>query len=104
MKAYIIHHSGQVATRELDPSKDFETCQGLVEGYVEVVSVLVNKKPSTMYVNEDGIAQGLPVNARATAIYWTATIQGVTGTPFDPLRDPLIHGTVVLFPVDKRRL
>ena len=66
-------------------------------GMLECVSVLFNGKPCDMLVDESGAVNGLPVNSRASLIYWTATCQGKTGAPFDPLFGPLIHGRAILY-------
>lgn len=70
-------------------------------GGPEFVMVLYAGQVCTMVVDETGATNihGGPKrpNARATAIYWTATIQGRTDVAYDPLRAPMIHGTAVLF-------
>ena len=105
MKALVLSAAGGlVHSVELDFTTDFEKIQQLVGGDIEVVTVLWNDKPATLCVNEEGAPRHLQPNARATALYWTATIKGITGVPFSPLTDPLIYGNAVLFPVDKRRL
>jgi len=106
MKCFVLMANGAVANLEATFSnpKDFANFQSIVGGDIEVVAVLYDDKPATLLVNEDGIQQGLVPNARATLLYWTATIQGSTGADFDPLDGPLIHGNAILLPVDKRRL
>lgn len=112
MKMYVIHPEGQVQQAEVGRYALMAMGRQFCEGPVELVSVLFDGKPATMLVNEIGASADpelnpkglLPANARATAIYWTATIQGVTGMPFDPMKAPMIHGTVVLVDMDKRQL
>lgn len=66
-------------------------------GMLERVAVLFNDKRCDMIVDESGALKGLPINARASLIYWTATCRGRTGASFDPLAGPLIHGRAVLY-------
>lgn len=116
MKVHYIHTDGTVVPDTHDLSDDFEKhvprFKAHVHGNIELVSVIYDGKPATMLVNEVGAATDpsinpggqLPPNARATAIYWTATIIGVTRIPFEPLTAPMIHGNVVLIEKDKREL
>lgn len=79
-----------------------------IHGFAEYVAVLYNGKPATLIVNETGAIDCDQVkfapNARATAIYWTATIQGRTPATFNPLQDPMVHGPAILVEIDKRLL
>ncbi len=118
IKVHIMIEPGGIVTEALWPDprtnwKEFsEKAKFVVGGPTELVAVLFNDKPATMIVNEVGAstdpginpAGQLPVNARATAIYWTGTIKGITQVPFNPLADPLIHGPAILFEVSKRDL
>lgn len=102
MKYAIIVPSGGILTGVCKESGlPLEKMQQIVGcpqcSYVERVSVWFQDKPAEMYVNEEGLIHHLPINARATAIYWTATILGRTPVPFDPLRDSVIHGTAILY-------
>lgn len=105
MKAHTIQPNGQVIDSELT-KVDFELLRDYVGGDVELVAVLFNGQPATMIVNETGAIKTppLPINARATAIYWTATIKGITPAQFNPLSDPMIHGPAMLLEIDKRKL
>lgn len=113
MKMHTINPDGSVIDWDYKYSIDMPKTLGLiVGGPIEYVSVLYNDKPATLVVNEVGASLDpainpkgqLPPNARATSIYWTATIRGITGGSFAPLGMPLIHGTVVLIEKDKREL
>lgn len=111
MKVHVIHPDGVVRDVELI-GLDNPSLRNFVGGNIEYVAVLFNGKPATMIVNETGAVRDSEINptgpmqpnARATAIYWTATIIKRTGVPFDPLRGPMIHGTAVLIEIDKRDL
>jgi len=108
MKPHLLHPDGRVIDSEVPDGVrlDHAALAAFVDGDIEYVAVLFNGKPATMIVNEMGAVSNPPLapNARATAIYWAATIQGVTGVPFNALEDPLIYGPAVLLEVDKRRL
>ena len=98
MRIHVIAPNGVVTFHQTGAAPPREWLQEQVGGDVEYVRVLFKDGESTMIVNESGGVQNPPlsVNARATAIYWTATILGRTGVKFDPLIEPLIHGTAVL--------
>lgn len=104
MKAYTISPNGTVLVHNDFKYSDINLLQSIIGGYVEYVSVWYDGKPATLIVNEDGLTKGLPPNARATSIYWTATILGKTGVAFNPLTDPLIVGNAVLLPISKSDL
>lgn len=114
MKLHTIYPDGRVADSEWKDDVDLSihALKQAVGGNIEFVTVIFNGKPATMIVNEIGASTDpavnpsgqLPANARATAIYWTATIRGITGQPFNPLEMPMVHGTVVLVEKDKRLL
>lgn len=62
---------------------------------LEHVSVLFDGSPSSMFVDSIGAMLSLPVNRRATEIYWT---HGLTRNPAADTTDwPRVFGTVVLF-------
>ena len=111
MKVHVIQPDGVVRDVELI-GLDKPSLRNFVGGDIEYVAVLFNGKPATMIVNEIGAVRNSEINqtgpmqpnARATAIYWTATIIGRTGVHFNPLKDPMIHGTAVLVEIDKRNL
>ena len=64
MKALLIPASGSVVEVEQDGLGDL---QRLVEGYVEALPV-DGRQDATAYVNEEGLQEGLPGNARATQL------------------------------------
>jgi hypothetical protein len=49
---------------------DLATLQGYVGGYIQQVPhrFKLNNKPAIMYVDEDGLAKGLPYNEQATML------------------------------------
>lgn len=115
MKAHIIQVNGDVISYDnwpenIDERKD--TLKQIVGGDLEYVAVLYEGEPATMIVNELGAVADpetnpgglLAPNARATAIYWTATITGRTGADFKPLSAPMVHGHAVLIEKSKREL
>lgn len=71
----------------------------IVDGNLERVKVLHAGRVVSMIVNERGAVQDppLPINARATAVYWNATREGRTCVDYEPLSAPLIHGNAVLY-------
>jgi len=54
----------QGGTEQL-PNGDLETLQEAVGGYIEAVTITDNM---VMYVNEEGLLQGLPLNVMATGM------------------------------------
>lgn len=62
---------------------------------LEHVAVLHEGKRCSMFVDEDGIAHGQPINQRATTVYWAAST--ARGEPPDPVTASRIHGTAILF-------
>lgn len=101
MKYHVIYPHGDVATKECGRAglPDIDMRQ-IVEGHIEVVHVLFNDQRCDMIVNETGCMKGmpaLPINARATAIYWTATREGRTPLKWEPLTMPLVHGVAILY-------
>lgn len=59
---------GRAATQhQIDPS-DLGWFQATVSGYVEALDLPGAK--ANLYINEDGISEGLPVNHLATAALW----------------------------------
>lgn len=66
--AYILRTDG---TREEIKEKGYlklETLQAAVGGYIETVPCRDNGKGKVMILNEEGKLQGLPYNAKATAM------------------------------------
>lgn len=113
IKVHSIEPDGTVNSSEWPADKlPRDKMRAIVGGEIEYAAVLFNDRPATMVVNEIGASfdkrinpKGpLQPNARATAIYWNATIRGRTGVTFEPLMMPMIHGTVLLLERDKRKL
>ena len=114
MKYHVIYPSGKIKSGEWAENDTtlYQQWKGVVDGFPELASVLYEGKPATLVVNDRGAVEDkainpagvLPPNARATAIYWTATIIGRTGVTFAPLTSPMIHGTAILIEKDKREL
>ena len=110
-KMHVIQPDGSVSTTEITALPGRKELQAIVGGFHEPVRVLgANGAEAVLVVNETGainpaaaFGEGhenrppLQPNARATAIYWTATILGRTGVRFDPFSAPMIHGPAVLF-------
>jgi len=101
MKAYVIEPFGDVIEADLNLGTWGQLREIIGSQTLELVSVLYNGKPATMFVNENGIAEGDVPNVRATAIYWTATIRNVTGMKFEPLSMSMIYGVAILFEIAK---
>lgn len=70
----------------------------------EFAAVLYDGDAVTLVVGETSALKQLSPNARATGIYWTATIKGLTGVKYEPLTAPMIHGPAILIFEDKRDL
>lgn len=69
MKALVVEASGESRLVELpdDDASQLHALQRLVDGYIEAVG----GPDWVVYVNEEGKLDGLPVNARATAVVET---------------------------------
>jgi hypothetical protein len=52
-----------------DSAPDYSACERFLGGSRETVWVLYKGKRTCMFVHENGIAMGLPVNVAATEIY-----------------------------------
>lgn len=63
--------------------------------HVEHVTVLFRGERSDMFVDEQGIERGLPVNEKATAIYRAAWLSHSPDTPPETL--PSIYGLAIVF-------
>ena len=96
---HIINVDGSVISSECAAYPGSRMMRDIVRGDIEFVRVLYQGKVTRMIVNENGAMGPRPLrpNARATAIYWTATCTGQTPAPFEPLTDPMVHGIAVLF-------
>jgi len=90
-----IHYLCADGTSRIEPSSTIperEICTQFLAGSPEQVWVLFNDKRTCMLVNENGIAQGLPINSAATEIYLTWPRKkglNVTGRH--------IHGNAIVF-------
>lgn len=86
MKTVVVHPDGTAEAKELPENP--RTLQQVVGGYLEAVYGAHDEygKPQVVIlVNEDGIPQQLPMNDRATALWWAI--------------DPMVRGTRALFGV-----
>jgi Domain of unknown function (DUF3846) len=84
----IIRTDGTTEVGDLDaPEGSLKVLQNAVGGYVEAVDLRDPEEPATMWVNEDGIALGLPMNVYGTLIY-----QLMYHTPNGILGDIAISG------------
>ena len=71
--AAVIHPDGSVEYHTQDGKFSLERLQGFVKGYIERVDVRVAGKNYEMFVNEEGLLDGLQFNPKATALvaqYW----------------------------------
>jgi len=90
----IIHYISADGTSRSEEAKavpDREACERYLGGDRELVWVLFEGKRTGMFVNENGIALGLPINESATTIYraWPIS-QGMNVTGRH------IHGNVIV--------
>jgi hypothetical protein len=100
MKYHIIKPDGLVEVGQCtDKGLRYVDETNIVGGATERVKVLHEGRICDMVVNETGAVQDppLPINARATAVYWSATRAGRTCLDFQPLTMPLIHGNAILY-------
>lgn len=69
---------GPEVTEDASEQPEYERLREYVGGWIEYVSVLYKGKRTTMVVNEEGRLNDLPINERATEIYYAAAAsQGV---------------------------
>lgn len=66
-QAVVITWDGDVQRVEYDKKNELSFLQDTVDGYIEMVTLAGTQL--TMYVNEEGKMEGLPANAKATAIF-----------------------------------
>ena len=106
IKTHRIYPNGVVDSREVEREElTLDYMSKVVRGSPEWAAVLFNGQPATLIVDETGAFPPYkPPNTRATSIYWTATVIGRTGQPFEPLKMSMIHGDVLLVEIDKRQL
>lgn len=84
MKGIVIPVEGPVREANVD---GYEAMKEVVGGWVEGVTL----RQARMYVNEEGLLRGLPVNPRASALYLFT--HGIISTPI--VGDVLILGPIV---------
>jgi hypothetical protein len=80
---------------------EFTSLRGLIKAKLdhaefEHVTVFWNDEYRDMFVDDTGVLKGLPINARATAIYWNNTRIHMPDD-YDPETMAMIHGPAVLF-------
>ncbi|MDB5596220.1 MAG: hypothetical protein JWM36_3181 [Hyphomicrobiales bacterium] len=63
--------------------------------HLEHVSVLIDGRPTDMFVDEDGMSKGLPVNVAATKIYRANSL--LRNPDLDAEKLPKIVGPAVVF-------
>lgn len=96
----VIQPNGEETVTEIEHRPTLDQMRDLIGGgYVELVRVLWEDKPTQMFVDEEGLIKALPYNARATEIYMNATRQGQSGMPPDSPAQP-IAGIAVLYDKD----
>lgn len=79
INAIIIPADGPGETRLVN--QDIRELQGIVGGYLEAIYTMHDQHGSpqvTLWCNDDGIRLGLPINRRATALWYTLN-EGETG-------------------------
>ena len=83
MAIIMVKRAGESDIKEMDISatKGFERMREIIDGYIECVHIKDPAYSLTMYVDEDGINKGLPLNFKIK-----------TNNPFYPVQD--ILGTV----------
>ena len=98
---------GEYDTMELycplkdDGTPDFATLRSLIRNKLggcdfEHVNVFWEGEYRDMFVDEIGQLKDLPINMRATVIYWN-NVKVHSPTEYDPDRMPLIFGKAVIF-------
>jgi len=93
----IIHIDGKIewTTHDLPDVPEYDDVKRVVSPIIpdfEHVTVLWQDKRTDMFIDELGVVKGLPINAFATGVYYTASI--VAGRQISP--NP-ICGPAVLF-------
>jgi hypothetical protein len=76
---------GTVTSTEAKSPPSLEELQKYVEGYIEVVNVLVDDEPTQMIVNEEGLLRRLPVNVTASKHYATYALKEMRCFPPTPI-------------------
>ncbi len=77
MRAVLLRPEANVG-EIIDVDGKLETLQGHVGGYIEHVQLVRTATGGVgMYVNDEGLIRGLPVNALATRLYWGTRKGGI---------------------------
>ena len=66
--ALILTATDELFAKSFEISESYQMIRDGVDGWIELVRL---NNGVDMWVNEDGIAQNLPYNPTATAIYWS---------------------------------
>lgn len=82
---WINAEDGTVTSNEAAAAPSLQELQEYVDGYIEVVNVLVDDEPMQMIVNEDGFSKGLPVNVLASKHYATWALKKYRSFPPTPI-------------------
>lgn len=72
MFAVSVSYDGFVEVNNFDPARSYELISGAVEGWIEATPIVFDGNQYTMWVNEEGKINGLPLNVAATAL-WQAS-------------------------------
>lgn len=77
---------------------DLAVLQKLVGGFIELVPRLTmyNKRRCIAYCNEDGKAQALPINEKATTLWWENVTRGAKTPAFKREDIDDLRGTIVI--------
>ena len=76
---------GTVTSNEAAEAPSLQELQDYVDGYIEVVNVLVDDEPMQMIVNEMGLVNQLPVNVLASKHYATYSLKEFRNFPPTPI-------------------
>lgn len=68
ISAILIPVEGDVEAMEYDRKDGLKTLQDAVGGWIEAVEA---DSQTTLWINEEGKLEGLPINKRATLLWWT---------------------------------
>lgn len=92
----VMRPDGTVTTT-VQPS-DLATLQKLVGGFIEMVPMLTmyNKRKCRAYCNEDGKNLALPINEKATTLWWENTTRHKTYAEMKREDVDDLRGTIVI--------
>lgn len=91
-KLYVITPDGSLPAQEFPKGHELKDLQTAVGGSIERVRIRFEGKVRDAYVNEDGIAQGLPPNRAATRLL---------APPFHPAVNQLFGNVAIWVPTPK---